>query len=123
WRSWPDAFGGLWQRSLRFRTVLTTLAFTSVAIVVTYVAMSLAIQNNLWDSRKDQVLQDAGRAVAQAQSTLSAADTRGDRTALEALMRDVRGDIASVSASAMFAAFRIDTEPSVIAPQNFSKGG
>ena len=47
WRSWPNTFSGLWTSSLPFRTLLTTLALTSFAILVTFVAMALAIQNNL----------------------------------------------------------------------------
>ena len=33
WRSWPDSLARLWRRSLRFRTVLITLALTALAIL------------------------------------------------------------------------------------------
>lgn len=122
WRSWPDTFSGLWTSSLPFRTLLTTLALTSFAILVTFVAMALAIQNNLWESRKDDVLADAQRAVAVAQSTLSSAESRGDRTALQALMSDVRAQLTSVSSSDMIAVFRIDDSPSPVAPTGFFIG-
>ena len=122
WRHWPANFSALWRRSLRFRTLLTTLALTSFAILVTCVAMALAIQNSLWESRKNQVLEDAQRAVYSAQTTLNFADVQGDRTALQALMRDVRVGLQSVSSSERIGVFRIDSTPSVIAPTDFVQG-
>lgn len=122
WRSWPENFSKLWSHSLRFRTLLTTLALTSFAILVTCVAMALAIQNSLWESRKDQVLEDAQRAVFSAQTTLNFADVQGDRTALQSLMRDVRVGLQSVSSSNRMGVFRIDSTPSVIAPTDFVQG-
>ena len=63
----------LWRQSLRFRTMVIALVLTSVAVLVTCVAMALAVQNNLWASRKDQALHDAQRAVAYLHSLQPAA--------------------------------------------------
>lgn len=98
-RRWQRTLVRLWRRSLRFRTLAATLALTSVAILITCVAMALAIQNNLWEARKDQVLRDAQRAASSAQSTLYSADVQGDKTALIGLMRDVSQSIKSVSSA------------------------
>lgn len=122
WRSWPNTLGGLWRRSLKFRSLAATLALTSFAIIVTCVAMALAIQNNLWESRKNQVLDDAHRAVNVAQTTFLSAEVRGDRTALNALMRSVSGQLESVSSSNMIALLRVDQRPSSMAPAGFVTG-
>nr|WP_218844870.1 MtrAB system histidine kinase MtrB [Microbacterium pseudoresistens] len=113
---------GLWRHSLRFRTLVVTLALTAIAILVTCGAMALAIQNNLWEARKDQVLEDAQRAANDAQGLLYSSDAQGDRTALQGLMRDVRGRLSSVSSSDRIAVLRLDESPSTIAPQDFQQG-
>lgn len=123
WRQWPASVRAAWRGSLSFRTLSVTLLLTALAILVTLVAMALFIQNDLFDSRKDQVLDDAQRSVAAAQSTLDAADVQGERGALQSLMRSVHGEIVQISISNRIAGFRIGTEPDPLAPQDFSSGG
>ncbi|MGF3055803.1 MtrAB system histidine kinase MtrB [Microbacterium sp. YY-01] len=122
WRTWNDSFAGLWRGSLRFRTLAATLALTSLAIIITCVVMALAIQGNLWESRKGQVLEDAHRAVNAAQATFLSAEVRGDRTAVHALIRSVSSDLEAVSSSDMIAVLRTDDTPSAIAPPGFYTG-
>jgi two-component system sensor histidine kinase MtrB len=83
-----------------------------VAILVTSLTMALVIQSDLFESRKDQALDDARRAVAAAQDTLDAAELGGDPAALRAVWGDVKTVIPRVSSSDLIAAFPID-EPSV----------
>ena len=109
----------LWRQSLRFRTLVIALALTSVAVLVTCVAMALAVQNNLWDSRKDQALKDAQRATNSAQLLLDSADTQGNRTAQIGLMREVSGQVQLVSASRVFGVIPIDPQ----APPGLTAGG
>lgn len=109
----------LWRQSLRFRTLVIALALTSVAVLVTCVAMALAVQNNLWDSRKDQALKDAQRATNSAQLLLYSADTQGNRTAQIGLMREVSGQVQLVSASRVFGVIPIDPQ----APPGATLGG
>ncbi|GAA4485199.1 MtrAB system histidine kinase MtrB [Microbacterium panaciterrae] len=113
----------LWRRSLRFRTLLITLALTSIAVLVTCVAMALAVQNNLWEARKDQALNDARRAVDSVQSAVYSADTQGNRTALLGLMGDVNSRLSSVSSAQMVAAFPIGNGTAQAAPPGFLRGG
>ena len=86
WRSWPDSLASLWRRSLRFRTILVTLALTALAILVACIWMALAIQNDLFQARKDQVLADSLRATQAAQATLDAAAVQGDTVQIQNLM-------------------------------------
>lgn len=123
WRDWSGSVRGAWSTSLRFRTLLLTLSLTAAAILVTFAVMALFIQNDLFDTRKDQVLDDAQRAGAAAQRTLDAADVRGERGLLRSLMSSVREDIGRVSSSERIAILRIDTAPNPLAPQDLSSGG
>ena len=123
WRAWPDSLANLWRRSLRFRTILITLALTALTILVACIWMALAIQNDLFQARKDQVLTSSLRATEAAQSELDAAAVQGDSIQIQNLMNSVRDTIAERSSTDMIAAFRIDRTPSQLAPQNFTTRG
>ncbi|HWI30464.1 MAG TPA: MtrAB system histidine kinase MtrB [Microbacterium sp.] len=123
WRAWPESLATLWRRSLRFRTLLITLALSMLAILVAGATMAVAIQNDLFDSNRAQVLVDARRAMTTAQQTLDAAVVQGDRSQLQQTMRTVQNQIARQSSSDMIAGIRIDSTPSQLAPQNFFSGG
>ena len=123
WRGWPENARRTWRSSLSFRTLLLTLVLTSAAILITLVVMSLSIQNDLFDTRRQQVLEDAQRAANAAQETLNSADVHGERGALQVLWRRVMDQIGQVSTSDRIAAFRIDTTPSSISPPDYRSGG
>ncbi len=108
WRAWPETIAGLWRRSLRFRTLLVTLGLTALAVIVACVWMALAIGNDLFESRKDQVLTDALRATTSAQATLDNADA--DSVQVENLMISVQATLAQLSASDMWAALTTSSQ-------------
>lgn len=110
-RGWPEAIGSLWRHSLRFRTVTITLLLTSLAIFITSLIMALVIQNNLFESRRDEVLSDALRAVAEAQRTLDSAEVTDDPQGLRALWGDVQETIPRASSSSRVIAYPIDDIP------------
>ncbi|MET0861073.1 MAG: MtrAB system histidine kinase MtrB [Microbacterium sp.] len=122
WRSWPDSLASLWRRSLRFRTILITLALTALAIVVACIWMALAIQNDLFQARKDQVLADSQRATEAAQGILDAAAPQGDSARLQSLMNLVGTELTQQSTSDLIRTFRIDRSTSQIAPQDITTG-
>ncbi len=110
-RGWPEAITALWRRSLRFRTISITLLLTSFAIFVTSLIMALVIQNNLFESRRDEVLADALRAVAEAQMRVDSAEVTDDSSGLRALWRDVQDTIPRASSSSRVIAYPIDDPP------------
>ncbi|MCW3493788.1 MtrAB system histidine kinase MtrB [Microbacterium sp. SSM24] len=118
WRAWPGNIAALWRRSLRFRTILVTLGLTALAVIIACVWMALAIQNDLFVSRKDQVLLNAQRATAAAQLTLDSV-TGQDGVQLQNAMGLVRATLNQQSTSDAYAAFRIGP-PSPNAPQDFT---
>ena len=123
WRSAPQRIARSWQSSLRFRTLAITLGLTAFAILGAFVTMALAIQNDLFESRVDQVQQSVGRATQATQSTLYAAQTGGDSAALQALMDASIASLTRQAGTEMIAGFRVSNEPSVIAPQDFARNG
>lgn len=122
-RSWPRRVARTWRRSLRFRTLAVTLGATALTITVSLVWMSVAIQNDIFESRTAQLLAEAQRATQSAQATLDAAEVGGDVVAIDNLMESVRTSIQRQSSTDRMAAFRISSEPSPIAPQDFAADG
>src|SRR6218665_180645 len=110
WRGWPTALAQLWRRSLRFRTLSVTLLLTAFAIFVTCVTMALVIQNDLFESRKTQALEDALRAIDDAQATLDSAELGEDPGALAELWTSTQEDLARNSTATGLSGERIDTE-------------
>ncbi|WP_309103276.1 MtrAB system histidine kinase MtrB [Microbacterium sp.] len=122
WRGWPSRLVALWRRSLRFRTLTVTLVLTALAIFITCVTMALVIQNDLFESRKNQALEDASRAVNQAQNTLDVAEVGDDPAALSDLWDRIQDDLGRNSSSDMLAAIRINAEPSGVRLNGFTAG-
>nr|WP_243847493.1 MtrAB system histidine kinase MtrB [Microbacterium ulmi] len=120
WRAWPGNLAAVWRRSLRFRTIVVTLALSALAVTVACALMALFIRNDLFTSRLNQVLSISRSATEAAQETLDAASFDGDGAQLQNLMSAAYGTIAQQSSSGMIAAFRIDRTPSPIAPQDFA---
>ncbi|WP_292832242.1 MtrAB system histidine kinase MtrB [Microbacterium sp.] len=123
WRSWPKRVGYAWQRSLRFRTLALTLGLTALTVLIAFVTMALAIQNDLFESRVQQAQQAVERATQSAQRSLDVAQPEGDPDALRLLMENATDAISRQAGTDLIAAFRIASEPSQIAPQDFTKGG
>ncbi len=123
WRSWPRRIARAWQRSLRFRTLAVTLGLTALTILTAFVTMALAIQNDLFESRVQQVQQAVERATQSAQQSLDAAQPEGDSDALRILMENATSATSRQAGTDTIAVFRIDPEPSLIAPQDFTSGG
>nr|WP_201469384.1 MtrAB system histidine kinase MtrB [Microbacterium hydrocarbonoxydans] len=108
WRGWPTVLGALWRRSLRFRTLSITLLLTATAILITCVTMALVIQNDLFESRKNEALEDAVRSVNLAQMTLDSAALSDDPVALQELWDSVQADLRRYSTAEGFAGIRVD---------------
>ncbi len=110
WRAWPGNIATLWRRSMRFRTLLLTLVLTVLAVTVASVVMALSIQNNLFVSRKDQVLTDAVQARDAAQRALDAA-LQGDGVQPQNVMTLAFTALDNQSASEVAAVFFIGPPP------------
>jgi two-component system sensor histidine kinase MtrB len=122
-RTWPARLLQLWTRSLQFRTILITTALTAITITVACLWMALAIQNDLFQNRRDEVLSDAQRAVQDAQATLDASELATSRAQMQQLWSATIDDIARLATTDLIAGFRIEDEPVPLAPPDFGLGG
>lgn len=129
-KSWPrakrlDIFARIataWRSSLRFRTLLLTLTLSALAIIVACVFMALAIQNDLYQSRLQQVLTDAHRANQSAQNVLDSAQIGPEGVQLANVMTTVRSGLLQHTTSDGIAVFRVSSGFVPDAPEDFTAG-
>ncbi|MGB4778129.1 MtrAB system histidine kinase MtrB [Microbacterium sp.] len=122
WRAWQQRVRHAWRRSLRFRTLAITLGATALAILVAFVAMALAIQNDLFESRVQQVQEAVQRATQSTQRTLDAAQVEGDAVALQTLYDSAVDAMSRQAGTDLIAGFRVSGSASTIAPQDVQRG-
>lgn len=84
WRAWRDRLIHVWRGSLRIRTIVITVLLSALAVTVIGVVISTSVRTNLFDSRRDQVLAEAGRATEQAQGMFTTAAELGDSVDVQA---------------------------------------
>ncbi|MGO3525837.1 MtrAB system histidine kinase MtrB [Glutamicibacter arilaitensis] len=100
WIKHPWSTGRLrWQRHLLFRTVISTLLFTALALVAAGAFLSNQISSTLFDERVNQISKESERGLSQARSILESASTT-DRASTQALVNStlsaLEGDGATV---------------------------
>lgn len=113
--------GGLWRRSLQVRTVMITVAFTSIAIVAYSAVAAYSISQDLFQSRLEQVLSVSNRAITEAQTALSASAAT-DTASIQELMNKVLSDIEGTTASQRVALLR-SSQASLGYTQDIASGG
>ncbi|WP_426733982.1 MtrAB system histidine kinase MtrB [Glutamicibacter sp. 2E12] len=88
-----------WQRHLLFRTVISTLLFTALALVAAGAFLSNQIASTLFEERVNQISKESERGLVQARSILESASTT-DRASTQALVNStlasLEGDGATV---------------------------
>lgn len=94
----------LWRRSLQFRTVIITLALSSLAIFVIGLYISFSVASNLFQTQLEDALDDANNATVAAERILEGTDA--DLAALQGVMESVERSVRSVSGSASIAYFQ-----------------
>lgn len=116
WRALPRQLAALWRRSLQFRTVIITLALSSLAIFVIGLYISFSVASNLFKQQLDQVLDGSNQATIAAQRILDSSDA-ADRASLQSVMSSALEQVIRVSGSSAVAVHRDTSEAfSLIAP-------
>lgn len=87
-RYWLQRAGRIWRGSLQLRTVVATVVLSGVAMIIIGGFISTSVRSNLFDSRRDQVVAEAGRATANAQDEFSGATDSGDPSDLDIAQRN-----------------------------------
>jgi two-component system sensor histidine kinase MtrB len=107
WRAALDRLRRLWRGSLRLRTVAITLALSVIAVTIIGAYISSSVRNNLFDSRRDQVVQETGRAADNAQRVFDQVGDSGEAQDLESALDDAADAIRqSVSTAPLVAILR-----------------
>ncbi len=107
-----------WRRSLKLRTMTITGLVTAFMIAVSGTFILTSVADDLYSSRRDQVLQDSARATLAAQGQLDAADVNDRASQLE-LSTVVVGTIQDTSSSQLIYLRRQPgQEPSADAPDD-----
>lgn len=108
-----------WRRSLKLRTMTITGLVTAFMIGVSGTFILTSVGDDLYNSRRDQVLQDSARATLAAQGQVDASDAN-DRSSLLALSASVQRILQDTSSSELIYVRRQrGQEPAVDAPDDF----
>ncbi len=103
WRGWLRTLARLWRSSLQLRTVAITVILSSLTVAIIGGYMAFVVGNNLFDSRRQSVLESSSRATLAAQGRFDAVE---DATTV---------DLDSVTALALAAANQAASSPPTIA--------
>jgi two-component system sensor histidine kinase MtrB len=107
WRAALDRLRRLWRGSLRLRTVAITVILSALAVTIIGAYISTSVRSNLFESRKDQVVAEAGRAATSAQSVFTTAGEAPEAQDLESVIVDAVGAIrGAVSTAPLVAILR-----------------
>lgn len=87
-----------WRSSLKLRTMTITGLVTGFMIVIAGTFILTSVGDELYSTRRTQVLQDSARATTAAQRTIDASDVNG-RAAMNNLAFSVRRTVQDTSAS------------------------
>ncbi len=126
WRVWLGRAVHRWRSSLQLRTVAATILLSSVAVAVIGGYISLSVRSNLFDSRRDQVVAEAGRATAAAQREFSRAAESGQTDDLDVTGGAARDAIlrsTSSPAGTLLAIFRVQPQSGPALLQDIASDG
>lgn len=83
WRGWLRRLVGLWRSSLQVRTVAITVLLSAFAVTIIGAYMAISVGNNLFDSRRDELLSQSAQAADSVQKLFTATSEQGSSTNIE----------------------------------------
>ena len=100
-REWLERLGRRWRGSLQLRTIFLTVALSTLAVTIIGLFVTASVRSNLFESRRDLLLDEAGRATLLAQQEFTQA---GESTS--------DGDLVGAQESAILAVRNtVSTDP------------
>ncbi|HEX4443399.1 MAG TPA: MtrAB system histidine kinase MtrB [Galbitalea sp.] len=99
WRQWLTRAVRLWRTSLLTRTVTLTLLLSTLAVLVIGAYISISVGTNLFDSRRQQLLEQAGRAAATVQTAFNLTSEQGSTLDIEDATNAAYTDVLQSNAS------------------------
>ncbi len=127
WRGWRAGLESVlrrWRGSLQFRTVTVTIVLSSIAVGLMLGYMSLSIGVNLFESRRDQVLLEAGRAAVQVQQVFDGASASEQLTSsdLDQLRNTAQAAIARTTSTTGGTRFALERSRGQGSTLNYMQG-
>ncbi|MDQ1571106.1 MAG: two-component system, OmpR family, sensor histidine kinase MtrB [Actinomycetota bacterium] len=99
WRGWLRRLVGLWRSSLQLRTVAITVLLSTFAVTIIGAYMAISVGNNLFDSRRDELLTQSAQASDTVQKLFNATAEQGAATNIENAARTAFTAVLQSSAS------------------------
>ena len=107
WRGALARLRRLWRGSLRLRIVAITVLLSALAVTIIGAYISTSVRTNLFESRKDQIVAEAGRAATSAQAVFTAAGEATEAQDLESVSLAAAEEVRqSVSTAPLVAILR-----------------
>ncbi len=100
WRGWLRRGVRLWRTSLLTRTVSITLLLSTLAVGIIGSYVAISVGNNLFDSRRDQLLAQATRATGTVQNAFNLTIGQGSTINIEDATSTAYTDVLQSNASA-----------------------
>lgn len=99
WRGWLDTAIRLWRRSLQLRTVALTVLLSTLAVSAVGGYVVTSVRGNLFEQNRQQMVEEAGRAIVAAQQEFTTAEEAGATEDLEIVQTDAFAAIRAIVAS------------------------
>ena len=100
WRGWLRRGVRLWRTSLLTRTVSITLLLSTLAVGIIGSYVAISVGNNLFDSRRDQLLAQAARATGTVQNAFNLTIGQGSTINIEDATSTAYTDVLQSNATA-----------------------
>jgi two-component system sensor histidine kinase MtrB len=118
-RAWVDRFVRFWRGSLQLRTIVITVVLSGIAVTIIGVYISTSVRTNLFDSRRDQVVAEAGLATERAQDVFLQATEQDIEAVQTTALNAIR---LSTSTAPLLALLRVpgqDSPPAMVDQSSF----
>ena len=124
WREWPGRLARLWRGSLQLRTVAITVVLSAIAVTLIGAYISTSVRSNLFDSRRDRIVAEAGRATLNAQDVFTQAAELGEAQDLDVVQTNATDAIRlATSSSPLIAVLRVPGQQGVALMDDQSSRG
>jgi two-component system sensor histidine kinase MtrB len=122
WRGATRRLLGLWRSSLQVRTVAITLLLSAFAVTIIGAYMAISVGNNLFDSRRDELLSQSAQASATVQRQFNATANQSGTTNIEDAARAAFTAVlqSSGTAGTQIAILRAPNQPGAQVPADIA---
>jgi two-component system sensor histidine kinase MtrB len=108
WRVALESLGRLWSRSLQLRTVAITVLLSGLAASIIGVYIGASVRSNLFESRRDQLVNEASLATLRAQDAFTQAAELSDAADIATVQDNATSAIRdTVSSTPLIALLRV----------------